>query len=217
MKQRLCRLFFSFITAFCTLNAAPSSVLAQPIPTEHTFVASRLPETLVDAFNQQIKSELDGAHFYLNLSNHFYFKNLDGFGYWFLQQYYEELNHARIVMDYLKKKNAKVVLYAVEPPEALNSEDPAAIFEQSLRLEEIQTSRIHELQSKATASASLDAATFLQWFIDEQVQEEDHFQNVIDRILMVKGSLEGILLIEKDLALRAAAVIWSPGQPLPPH
>ena len=121
------------------------------------------------------------------------------------------------MMDFLKRKNAKVILTSVDAPDALTSEEPAAIFDQSLKLEEAQTNRIHDLQAKSAALNSRDATSFLQWFIDEQVQEEDRFQNILDRILLVKSSLEGILLIDKELAVRPAAVIWIPGQPLPPH
>lgn len=179
--------------------------------------ANPLPVEVIDAFNLQIKHELDGAHFYLNVSNHFYSKSLDGFGYWFAQQYYEELNHARMMMDYLKKKGAPVVLTSTESPEALTSKEPVGIFSQSLKLEETQSLRIQDLQALASSLSARDAATFLQWFIDEQVEEEDSFQTVVDRIQLVESSLEGILLIDKDLGARGPAILWMPGQPLPPH
>lgn len=190
---------------------------AQNIDNSSRVMASRLPSNLVDSFNDQIKNELDGAHFYLSLANHFYEKNLDGFGFWFSQQYYEELNHARIMMDFLKKKAASVVLTSVLPPDPIAADDPAAIFAQSLTLEQVQSDRIAALHEQSANLNARDAASFLQWFIDEQVQEEDHFQNVLDRLRMVQNSLEGILLIDKDLAARAPAVVWMPGQPLPPH
>ncbi len=209
IKASLVLSAFSFGTAQLTAAPTESTVLE--------FAANKLPDELVDAFNAQIKHELDGAHFYLSVANHFYLTNLDGFAHWYSQQYFEELNHARIMMDFLKRKNAKVILTSVDAPDALTSEEPAAIFDQSLKLEETQTNRIHDLQAKSAALNSRDATSFLQWFIDEQVQEEDRFQNILDRILLVKSSLEGILLIDKELAVRPAAVIWIPGQPLPPH
>jgi ferritin len=216
MKSKIYNAFFAGVTAFATVPAAATAA-ADTLTARAELDANRIPDELVDAFNAQISHELDGAHFYLAISNFFYLKNLDGFGHWFGQQYYEELNHARIMMDYLKKKNVRVVLTAVVAPDALKAEEAGAIFDQSLKVEEVQTNRIHELHDKALALKAADAASFLQWFIDEQVQEEDHFQNIFDRIALVRNSLEGILLIDKELALRPAAVVWNPGQPLPPH
>ena len=217
MRKKFCLLLAKVLIGFSSLTMGSLQVSATPVHDDVLEFTNRLPDDLIDAFNVQIKSELDGANFYLGLSNHFYLKNLDGFGHWFGQQYFEELNHARIMMDFLKHKNAKVVLTSIDAPAALASEEPAAIFEKSLTTEETQTNRIHDLHARALASNARDASTFLQWFIDEQVQEEDRFQNILDRILLVKSSLEGILLIDKDLLARGPAVIWNPGQPLPPH
>ena len=218
MRQILRTYLIKSSMVLSALSFATSSIKAAPTESSVLeFAANKLPDELVDAFNAQIKHELDGAHFYLSVANHFYLKNLDGFAHWYSQQYFEELNHARIMMDFLKRKNANVILTSIDAPNALTTEEPAGIFDQSLKLEETQTNRIHELHANAVARNSRDAASFLQWFIDEQVQEEDRFQNTLDRILLVKSSLEGILLIDKELAVRPPAVIWVPGQPLPPH
>jgi ferritin len=212
-SHRFLKIIFSIFTlGFGSITSLASS--ATPVELERV---DRIPTELVDAFNVQIKSELDGAHFYLGLANHFYERSLDGFGHWFTQQYYEELNHARLMMDYLKKKNAQVVLSSVDTPPSLPSTEPLAIMEQSLGVEQTQSERIAALQAVALSLQIRDAGTFLQWFIDEQVEEEDSFQNVIDRLKLTQNSQEGLLLIDKELALRPAAVIWANGQPLPPH
>lgn len=216
ISKRLNRLLNVALTAVF-FGFWSTSGLATETEDSHRTLTSRLPLELVEAFNTQIKNELDGAHFYLSLANHFYEKSLDGFGFWFSQQYYEELNHARIMMDFVKKKGANVNLTSVLAPDAIINDEPAAIFDQSLTLEQEQSARIATLHEQANKFGARDAASFLQWFIDEQVQEEDHFQNVLDRLRMVQNSLEGILLIDKDLAARVAAVVWMPGQPLPPH
>lgn len=205
------------VISFLPLSLVAVPVSASPLRAENVTVANRLPEELVDAFNVQIKSELDGAHFYLAMSNLCYLKSLDGFGFWFSQQYYEELNHARIMMDYLKRKGAASVLTVVDAPEPLVSREPAGLFQKSLELEQQQSGRIFDLAAKATALNAPDAASFLKWFIDEQVEEEDRFQAVLDRLILVQNSPEGVLLIDKDLGLRLPAVVWNPGQPLPPH
>lgn len=205
------------LASFATVSLVQQTAQAETSAAREYMFANALPSELVDAFNVQIKNELDGAHFYLSVSNHFYGKSLDGFGFWYAQQYYEELNHARIMMDFLKKKGATVVLSSTASPDALASKEPAGIFAQSLKLEETQSLRIQDLQALASSLNARDAATFLQWFIDEQVEEEDNFQGVLDRIEMVESSLEGVLLIDKDLGARAPAALWMPGQPLPAH
>lgn len=217
MKNKWIQYLLKIMMSALALNIASAYALAESTRSAELERVDRIPADLVDAFNSQVKSELEGAHFYLGLANHFYERSLDGFGHWFTQQYYEELNHARLMMDYLKKKNAHVLLTSLDTPPATPSFEPLAILEQSLGVEQTQSDRINALQALAITHQTRDAATFLQWFIDEQVEEEDSFQNVIDRLKLVQNSQEGLLLIDKELALRPAAVIWANGQPLPPH
>jgi len=217
MKSAILTRVLTIILGMTPLCLGNQTLRAENVGASSLARTERIPTELADAFNNQIKSELDGAHFYLGIAQFFYEKSLDGFGFWFTQQYYEELNHARLMMDFLKKKNSKVVLTSVDTPPQLSSDEALAIFEQSLGVEEVQTDRIGALYAKAVETNARDAATFLQWFIDEQVEEEDNFQNVIDRLKMIQHSPEGILMLDKELSLRPAAVIWMPGQPLPPH
>lgn len=173
---------------------------------------ARLPAELETAINEQIAKEFDGAHTYLQLSSHFAESSLDGFAHFFTAQYYEELNHARMLMDFVQRKNGVVTLKNVEL-EALSTQTPRSAFEASLGLEEIQTERLTNLQRLATELGSAESRTFLDWFLTEQVQEENMFQRLVDRLTLVEGSPQGLLMIDTELQARIMPVIFVPPAP----
>jgi ferritin len=171
---------------------------------------ARVPKAVHDRINAQIQHEFEGAQFYLQVSQHFYEKGLDGSGFWFLQQYHEEVNHARMLMDFVKRTRGKVVLTEIAQPPALAGDGLLELMEQSLAVEEENTDRINELYQFTLDNNSHEASTFMQWFVTEQVEEEDLFGGVIDRINLAGNTPQGIFLIDQELGARLPAVIFAP-------
>lgn len=169
-----------------------------------------LPSELEDAINDQIAAELDGAHTYLQLSSVYAERSLNGIAHFFTVQYYEELNHARMLMDYLQRKNGSVRLKTTAL-EAFTADTVKDGFASSLQLEQTQTDRIYKLQQLARNLGHNETEIFLNWFITEQTEEEDTFQTIVDQLTLVNQSPEGLLQIDAQLAARAMPIIFVPG------
>lgn len=169
----------------------------------------KLPAEVTAALNQQIQYELDGAQEYLSLATSFYAKNLSGFGAWYTAQYAEELNHARMMIFFLTDKD--------ESPEIGGTSQPVISFttavdaaSQSLAFEEIQTDRINKLYDLAVATNARDAASFLLFFINEQVQEEASFKNQVDKLTLAGDDRAALLAMDKDLGARVVPPLFMP-------
>ena len=169
----------------------------------------KLPPEVTTAINQQIKNELDGAQEYLRLANNFYAINLNGFGAWYTAQYAEELNHARMMMFFLTDKDEIPVIEGVDVP-TITFTTTLDAASRSLALEEIQTDRIYKLHDLATATNSRDAATFLLFFITEQVQEEANFKNQVDKLTLAGDDRAALLAMDKDAGLRVIPPMFMP-------
>lgn len=164
---------------------------------------------LEQALNDQIAAELDGALTYLQLSSIYAEQSLAGIAHFFTVQYYEELNHARMLMDYVQRKNGAVNLTSTK----LESYTATTIlegFSSSLKLEQTQTDRIYKLQELARGESHNETVVFLNWFIAEQTQEEDMFQNAVDKLELVSQSPEGLLQLDAVLGARVMPAIFVP-------
>jgi ferritin len=174
-----------------------------------TAMVRKLPPEVTSAFNQQIKDELNGAQEYLRLASHFYGINLNGFGSWYTAQYVEELNHARMMMFFLTDKDETPIIAGIDVP-TINFTTPLDAASSSLNLEEIQTERIYKLHDLATSMNSRDAATFMLFFITEQVQEEANFKNQVDKLTLAGDDRAALLALDKDAGARLIPPFFMP-------
>ena len=137
--------------------------------------------TVEKAFNAQIRDELDSAYLYLSMSAHFAAANLPGFARWMRLQAQEELGHAMRLYDHVIERGGRIVLHAIPKPQA-EFGTPLSIFEAALEHEKHITSLIEKLYETAVAKKDYPAQLALQWFIEEQVEEERTMAAVLDLI-----------------------------------
>ena len=130
-------------------------------------------------------------------------------GKWFEVQFKEEQDHAKILFNYVISRNGKVDL---RPIEAVPTEWNGIlnVFESSLRHEQSITESINKLFALTSEENDYATQSMLQWFIDEQVEEEENVQTIIDNIKMIKDNGYGIYMIDKELGQRA----YNPATPL---
>jgi ferritin len=153
------------------------------------------------AMNDQIHHELESAYIYLSMSAYFESENYPGFAHWMKMQFEEEMAHAFRFYDHIHSRGGKVILQAIEgPPE--DYESPLAAFEKSLAHEQKITNDIHKLYALAIEENDYPSLSLLQWFIDEQVEEEEHVGGVVDDIKRVSNSEQGLLMLDRELAQR---------------
>jgi len=156
-------------------------------------------QKLVDAINDQLNYEIESAHIYLAMAGYVGTLGLDGFENWLMVQYEEELAHAKKFMAYLNERGGRISIKGFEDP-ANDFDSILDVFETSLKHEYTVTERINNLMGLAHEVKDYAAISFFQWYVDEQVEEEDSFGKVIDKIKLVKDA--GLYLLDQEMAQR---------------
>ena len=160
-----------------------------------------LSEKLTKATNAQINAELWSAYLYLSMSMHFANKGYSGIANWFAIQFKEEQDHATIFMNYLNARDAKVIL---EPIAGVENtwESPLAAFAATLAHEQKVTALINDLQALAVEEKDYATQNNLQWFISEQIEEEETARGYIDALEKIGDNGYGLYMFDKELAAR---------------
>ena len=158
-------------------------------------------EKMEKAFNDQINAELYSEYLYLSMKAYFETLNLKGFVNWMNVQVQEEHAHAMGMFDYVNSRGGRVILKAIEAPET-NWDSPLAVFENILKHEEHVTSLINGLADVADEVKDRAALNFLNWYIKEQVEEEDNVGNVLATLRLIGNDSNGLFALDKELATR---------------
>lgn len=164
-----------------------------------------ISQTLEKAINDQVNAEFWSAYLYLSMSNHFAHEGYNGIANWFRVQFQEEQAHAQIFINYLLARDGKVTL---QPIAAVDTEweSPAAAFAATLAHEQKVTALINNLNSIAVDEKDFATQTQLQWFITEQVEEEETARDYIDTLKKIGDNGYGLYMFDKELAARTYAV-----------
>ena len=158
-------------------------------------------EKLQNEFNVQINKELYSEYLYLAMKTYFMEQNLMGFVNWFDVQVQEEHAHAIGMFNYLNERGGKIELLPIDKPE-FNGKTPLEIFEEVLKHEQYVTSRINTVYDVAEEVRDRAAMKFLDWYIDEQVEEEASVDSVLSTLKLIGDDKNALLLLDKDLATR---------------
>ncbi len=154
-----------------------------------------------DALNAQINAEMWSAYLYLSMSMAAADKGLKGMANWFAVQFKEEQDHAQIIINYVLSRGGRVKLAAIDAVET-EWDSPIDMFEQTLTHERKVTSMIHNLYNLAVEERDHATSNMLNWFVDEQVEEEDSAREIIDQLRLIECNKLGLYMIDKELAAR---------------
>lgn len=160
-----------------------------------------LSEQMEAALNDQITAELGAAVSYLQMAAFMDWDERPGMAAWLYQQSDEEMEHARLFMEYLLARDGQIEIGALAAPSS-KFDDPVHVFEEALRQERHVTSLIRALYRLAVSEDDLESLPILQRFLDEQVEEEDTLNGICERLRRVRGNEVGMALIENELASR---------------
>lgn len=160
-----------------------------------------ISKKLQAAFNQQINKELYSEYLYLSMAAWFEAENLPGFAHFFKVQVQEERFHAMKMFDFINERGGKVVLKAIADPQ-VEFKSAEEIFKLSYQHEQFISKSINELMDDAIAEKDHAAKSFLNWFVDEQVEEEATMDGILAKIKMSGGKGHGMLMIDKELSAR---------------
>lgn len=160
-----------------------------------------ISKRLEEAINAQINAELWSAYLYLSMSAYCQDKGYTGIANWFAIQFKEEQDHAQIFYNYLVSRGGRVLL---QPIAAVETEwaSPLAAFEATYEHEQKVTSLINNLMQIAVEEKDFASQSRLQWFIDEQVEEEESALDIINKLRMLDGNSYGMYMLDQELGAR---------------
>ncbi len=153
------------------------------------------------AINDQIVAETYSAYLYLSMASYFESKGLKGMNSWMKNQAQEELTHAMKFFNYVGERGGRVVLGAIEAPPS-EWESPLAAFENALAHEQKVTGLINSIMDVVIAEKDHASKSVLQWFIDEQVEEEATAGEIVDQLRLIGNNGQGLLMLDKELGAR---------------
>jgi len=160
-----------------------------------------LPKKMEEAINKQINAELYSAYLYLSMAAYFESTNLSGFAKWMEVQAQEEKQHAMKLYHYVIERGGRVILDAIQKPQS-EWKSPLDVFEAVYAHEKHVTELIYNLMDMAKSEKDYASEVMLHWFVKEQVEEEANASSILERIKMVKDSVNGILQYDKMLGKR---------------
>lgn len=160
-----------------------------------------ISKKLQDAINLQINKELHSEYIYLSMAAYFHSNDLDGIANFFSVQTQEEHFHAMKLYNYLLERGGKVELKTIDGP-PVDFKSHVDVFEQTLAHEQYISKSIHELMDLAIKENDHSLASFLKWYVDEQVEEEASASRLLGRMKLIDGNGQGLLMIDAELAQR---------------
>jgi ferritin len=151
--------------------------------------------------NEQINAEFWSAYFYLSMSTYLNANGMSGFSNWMKVQFEEETSHAMKMLDFINERGGRVILKPItEVPSEWDN--ILNIFEETLKHEEIVTGLINECVNVAIEEKDHATVNFLQWFVDEQVEEEAGVTEIIDQLKMIGCQGNGLYMMDKEFKSR---------------
>ena len=151
--------------------------------------------------NEQINKEFYSAYLYLDFSNYFEKRGLDGFANWYKIQAQEERDHAMLFYQYLQNENQPVELFAIDKPDVKISAD-IDVLRAGLNHEEYVTSLINEIYSAAAEVRDWRTMQFLDWFIKEQGEEETNANDLISKMELFGSDPKSLYMLNQELGSR---------------
>jgi ferritin len=160
-----------------------------------------LTKKLQDALNNQLNKELYSAYLYLSMSSYCGSIGLKGTANWFLVQYQEEMVHAMKFFNFINSRGEHTELAVIEAPPA-EFRNLLDMFQQTLAHEQFITASINDLTDLALAEKDHATNIFLQWFVTEQIEEEENDRDIIGKLKLIGDNGQGILMLDAELATR---------------
>ncbi len=160
-----------------------------------------IKKPVLNALNEQVKKEMYSSNLYLAMASWFHSINLNGFANWMRVQVQEEMMHAMKFFDYIIERGEKAIVPELEAPSA-SWKTPLAAFENVLKHEQYVTESINKLVDVAIKNSDHATNMMLQWFVNEQVEEESNATDILERLRMVADNTSALFLLDNELKTR---------------
>lgn len=160
-----------------------------------------IPKKIQLAINEQINAELWSGYLYLSMSMCAESHGLRGVANWFYVQWLEEQDHARILQKYMHSQDARVILKPIEEV-PVDWKSVRTLFEETLEHEKKVTAMIHNIACLAREEKDFATESRMQWFVDEQVEEEESARDILTDLDIIGESRYGKLALDRNLGKR---------------
>jgi ferritin len=160
-----------------------------------------ISKAMQDAINEQINKEMYSSYLYLSMAAYFESTGLPGAAKWMRVQAGEENEHAMKFFEHIIDRGGKVELKAIAAPET-EWAGPMAAFKAVLEHEQFVTKSITDLYEVALKEKDYPAQVLLQWYINEQVEEEKNATAIIDSMKRIDSRETAVLQLDHQLAKR---------------
>ena len=160
-----------------------------------------LNDKVSKGLNRQINRELYSAYLYLSMASYASSIGLNGFANWFNVQVKEELSHADKMYNYMIQQGSKVMLEDIEKPKQ-DFKSALELFETTLGHEQKVTAMINNLVDIADKERDHATAIFLQWFVTEQIEEEENANDILQKLRLIGKEGNGLFMLDNQLATR---------------
>jgi len=161
-----------------------------------------IPDNVRNLMNEQIKNELESAYIYHSMVAYFHSLNLDGMAHWMRCQVHEETIHAMKFFDHIIDRGGKVKLLDLKQLKTTWS-SPKEVWVDAYEHEQFITGKINAIMKAAREANDYAAEPLLNWFIDEQIEEEASTSRVLEQMKLIGESKDGLLMLDKELGTRA--------------
>ena len=160
-----------------------------------------LNKNVEKAINKQINAELWSSYLYLSMSSYFESISLSGFANWMIMQAQEEVNHAMRLYNHVIQRGGRVLLEAIDSvPKDWKS--PLHVFQETYKHEQKVTKLIENLTDIAEKEKDRATVNMLQWFIDEQVEEEASADEIVQKLKLIGEQGSGLFMMDNELGKR---------------
>ena len=160
-----------------------------------------ISKKIQEALNGQVNAEMYSAYLYLSMESYFKSLNLNGFATWMRVQTQEEMMHAMKIYDFINERGGRVILKPIEGPPA-KWDSPLAVFEAVYAHEQKVTGLINALVDLAIEEKDHATNSFLQWFVNEQVEEESTADEIVQQMKMMENAPGGMFMLDRELGQR---------------
>ncbi|MEI8049605.1 MAG: ferritin [Bacteroidota bacterium] len=160
-----------------------------------------IKKSLEKVLNEQINAEFHSAYLYLSMSAWFLSQGLAGYANWMRVQYQEEMAHGTHIFDFVCERGGKVCLSPIGEVE-VEFAGIVDVFQKALAHEQKITGMINILMDTATKESDHATLSFLQWYVDEQVEEEANAEQILNNLKLIKGEGQGLLMLDRELQAR---------------
>jgi len=167
-----------------------------------------LDQKMEAAINGQINAEIYSSYLYMSMATWFDAQSLPGMAHWMRVQAQEEWTHAIKFYTYVNERGGRVILSAIDGP-ATDWDSPLAVFQAVAEHEAKVTGLIHGLMDLALEIRDHASSSFLQWFVNEQVEEEASAAEAVGQMKLAKDNPSALLMLDKELATRVFTMpVW---------